>query len=542
MDTEYIDKIISLFQIIYINADKDIRISKKHSVHTYCQNIINRIVESADNKPCSLEEKIQTIKTELKKQIIKFLAMYKKEEINTGLFCLNAFFKVMVSDTTQEKNDFEYSMRMEELLCLLLIENSIDTTGKNSILDECKPMMIAFRLAYYYCVFIDNIEHYLIQKENCHALLETDLMLIFREGFFTNPDYSLFMDSYLFMGLYEIPEDSEIKTEAIRNRIEREKLSIEDIRYQQGNIIKKYLGFSFEELRWFSNFLFEHQHNPVYFFMKRSDAVAKIEQEYGIGTEAEKIIDYFSLNFQTINNTKKLNKIRLSELKSILKINDSIFICPMGFMYTFNCFEKMVLKKHFFEYFAGHLEELPRKELEKQLDKHVEKMSSFLAYVLLDAFCINHYTVPQCDGEPIAEIKSIIKTTGNKQQKNILKDEKNSLGDIDVLAADKEKKEIFNIEIKYYKPLEKVKEIYAKAKEQERDKNVISPLHRAEILYENREDVLRFLGLDSHEAKNYRVRTIFVTPRPDFWLEKDSRGIEYYKWVEILDAINKKAL
>lgn len=85
----------------------------------------------------------------------------------------------------------------------------------------------------------------------------------------------------------------------------------------QESALKTYLGFSFEDLRLFTDFLFQHQHNNVYFFMGEKDTVDEIDKMFGIGAEAERIIDYFAIDFPRINNTQKVNKIRLLELKSI---------------------------------------------------------------------------------------------------------------------------------------------------------------------------------------------------------------------------------
>lgn len=175
------------------------------------------------------------------------------------------------------------------------------------------------------------------------------------------------------------------------------------------------------------------------------------------------------------------------------------------------------------------------------LDKHEEKLSSFLAYALLDEFSVNGYVVPKCGDELIAEIKSINKVMEDKKQRNILNDGKNK-GDIDVLAADLKKKEIYNIEIKYYQPLGDIGEMYSVKKEDERSKNIVNPIRREQILYDNMEAVLGFLRLDPWEADKYKIRTIFVTPRPDYWLKKEKYDIEYYEWVEIVDGIRKKSL
>lgn len=535
MKTDIIDIIISIFQNVYAFTERDILI------HKCCQNIIDEIVDKVSKRQHSIEEKIEQVRDELKGKIRIYLTTYKKDEVNIGLSCLKAVFKVRISDTNNDQNDFEESMRLEEILNLILLENESEARGMNSIIYGSKNMEISFRLAYYYCVLSDNMEHYVVRKEKYNKLLENDLKLIFKEGYFYSEEYSNYMDSYLFMNLYEVPEDSVIKTPAIKERMQKKKLTIEEIRCLQESAVKTYLGFSFEDLRLFIQFLFQHQNNDVYFFMGEKDTVDELEKSHGIGAEVERIIDYFSMDFPLISSAEKINKIRLLELKSILKIDGSLLIYPLEFVYNSNCFEKIVLKKHFLNYLAFGLEDSQKAEFEKKLDKHEEKLSSFLAYALLDEFCVNGYIVPKCGEEPMAEITSIIKVMEDKKQKNILNDGENK-GDIDVLAADQEKKEIYNIEIKYYQPLGDIGEMFSVKKENERNTNIVKPIRREQILYDNMEAVLRFLGLDPCEADKYKIKTIFVTPRPDYWLKKEKQNIGYYEWVEMLDGIRKKSL
>lgn len=535
MTTDNIDIIMDIFQKVYVITEEDILIE------ICCQNIIKEIIAKAHKGQNSIEEKIKKVRDELKNKIRMYLATYKKNEINVGLSCLKAFFKVKISDTNNEQNDFEYSIRLEEILNLILLESENQTGGKNSVINGSKNMEISFRLAYYYRVLSDNMEHYMVQKEKYNDILQNDLKLIFQEGNFYSAEYSNYMDSYLFMNLYEVPEDSEIKTLAIKERMKKKKLTMEEIRCLQEAAVKTYLGFSFEDLRVFIQFLFQHQYNDAYFFMREKDTVDEIEKKYGIGAETKRIIDYFSVNFPLINSAQRVNKIRLLELKSILKVDDFLLIFPFEFVYNSNCFEKIILKKHFINYLDFNLEDSQKEEFRKKLDRHEEKLSSFLAYALLDEFCVNGYIVPKCGEEPIAEITSINKVMEDKKQKNILNDGENK-GDIDVLVADPEKKEIYNVEIKYYQPLEYIGEMYSVKKEDERKKNIIKPIRREQILYDNMEVVLRFLGLNPCEAGKYKIRTIFVTPRPEYWLKKEKQGIEYYEWVEMLDGIRKKSL
>ena len=71
-----------------------------------------------------------------------------------------------------------------------------------------------------------------------------------------------------------------------------------------------------------------------------------------------------------INSAQRVNKIRLLELKSILKIDGFLLIFPLEFVYNSNCFEKIVLKKHFINYVDINLLDSQKIEFGKMLDKH----------------------------------------------------------------------------------------------------------------------------------------------------------------------------
>lgn len=146
MKIDDIDKIINIFQIVYRCTEEDALI------HICCQRIIDEIVDKVSKEQYSIEERIEKVRDELKDKIRIYLTTYKKDEVNIGLSCLKAFFKVLISDTNTEQNNFEVSMRLEEILYLIFLENESEVRGKNSIINGSKNMEISFRLAYYFCV------------------------------------------------------------------------------------------------------------------------------------------------------------------------------------------------------------------------------------------------------------------------------------------------------------------------------------------------------------------------------------------------------
>lgn len=535
MDSEYIKNIIFCFQYAYETAERD------NLVHLCCKSIIDDILKEQQMETYPIYKKIEIIRENLTNKIKDYLLTYNKQEINIGLLYFKALFRSKISNAGLEQLNFETSMRQEEILYLLLISQTSPSRKNNSILNGSKNMTLAFRLAYYYNILIDNIEHYSIQKEKFNLILEKDLSYIFKEGGFYSKEFSDYMDELLFMNLYEMPEDSSIETQAIDNEMKRKGITIERIKNEIDSIIKKYIGFTFKNLRDFISFTIEYfNDNKLFFVMNKEEMSLKLKK---VGMEAEfnNIIKTFCVDLNLNEVSGKINLVRAMELRSILQMDDKIIIFPIDLIYNINCFEKFITRKHFIEYLTLDLEPQLKEQLDRELSRYEEKMSTFLSYVLLDVFTKNGYIVPKINNIPIPEIKSIIKVDDKKKTINILNDKKLS-GDIDVLAINDSKKEIYNVEIKYYKPLDNLYEIHSLTKNKERDKNVKNPLHRAQILFDNRPTVLKFMGLDESKANNYNIRTIFVTPRPDYWMKENSRNVEYYEWVEFIDSINKKLL
>jgi hypothetical protein len=47
--------------------------------------------------------------------------------------------------------------------------------------------------------------------------------------------------------------------------------------------------------------------------------------------------------------------------------------------------------------------------------------------------------------------------------------------------------------------------------------------------------------LEENENEDYTVRTIIVSPRPDYWLQ-ECNSIEYLNWVDFFSKIKNKNL
>lgn len=529
-ESDYVQKIITYSQEAYLWAEENVIIRK--AVDSIVEKIKNEISLSSEQH----NKKIDSLYMMITNEIKKFLFTYEKTELMIALLAIKALLRSKISNSDEKNQDYELSIRHEEILQLIhLILTSKESEFKNKDLVNVKNLAMSFRLGYYYNVLVDNIEHFFLQKNYRDPF---DINIFFKEGAFYTNEYNEYMDDLLLISEMENPDDTYIQTLSIKQLMENKGVSKGQIIDDIDNIIQKYFGFSLSNL---NNFIFWglRQKPEEFLIIKDRDEYYKlIEHELnGSYSAFQNIIKTFSLN-NILLMKKSLNPARYIELRSIYEIKNTVIFYPFDFIFNYSCFEKFMLKKHFVEYYTTLLDEDKQIEFEKELNKNEGKISTYLAYVIIDKLHTNGYKLPLKNGCPYPEVKSIVVNNTI----NLLKRNKEDKGDIDVLALDERKKEIYNIEIKYYKPLHYLSEIGAINKVEEREKNVVTPKIREQILINNIRDVVAFLGGNIEEWDKYTVRTMFVTPRPDYWLSTDNKGVEYYTWVDFINKVNDRSL
>ena len=526
-EIECYDRLIDYVNEAYLWADTDPILQ-----YAVTEQINGIIIEIKASKLLSLEEQFKVLLQRMEEEIVKYLFTYNETEIAVALLFLKAQLRTQISLSGTVQKDYELVNRHSEILQLIkiLLKNNKKTWKGKSILKGSKNLATSFRYAYYLNVIMDNIEM-------CHAInrdskLQIDLFHMLREGCFYTDEYNDYMDSILKMSEEVIPEEAEIQSLALRKYLKKKGCYIDTITGEVDQYLYDNLKLTNKYL---TGFCFQGNHNfadPVY-----CDC-----DEY-----IETIKSYFpneQINFDHAVSLFSLNKlcgmeitIRDIELRSIYQIDNRIIFYPFDLCWNISCFQKFLLRNQFTEMYFKTLSIKDIDKLKKQIRKTESKISTYLAYVIAEQMWNNGYCVPQNNGIPLAEIHCIITHQGGKSI-NLLKSDKD-YGDIDVLAADSTKKQIYNIELKYFKPLINLKDLGDNYKVSDRDKYIKKAQERENIIRENMSAVLALL--EENENMNYTVRTIVVSPRPDYWL-KTCDSVEYMDWVDFLNRIRNKNL
>lgn len=492
--------------------------------------IISEIIQGynlGENKYTDVTEYLQET---MKSRIKKYLLTYKRNELMVVLLHLKAQFRAAIS-SGETLDSFNVSVRHEEILYLMnIVLNASDNEFKNrSLLDGSKNLSLSFRLGYYYHVLQDNIKHFLVEpKEN------TCLNEFFKEGAFYNEEMAFYLDSTLGITGVDFPEESIINSPLLQSEAVKNGFDMKSITKSVDLVIQENFKFSLSDLNDFICWGLRQGQPEFMIIMNKSEYAHLIGQDMDT---IQSIIQVFSLNSLLFYNNqigKILDPIRLIELRSIYEFDDTIIFYPFDFLYNYSCFEKFMSKNHFIDYFSIMLSQETNIKLKKSLDRIESKLSTFLAYVLIDKLQENGYILPLKKNVPYPEVQSIV-----VNNKNILKNS----GDIDVLAFDAYRKQILNIEIKYYQPLLNMENSTSLYKREERNKNIINPMKRHKIIENNIEGVLKFLRIDSYNTGEYVVRTIFVSPRPDYWmLTTEQNSVEYIPWNKLINKITTNTL
>lgn len=486
-------------------------------------NLESRLISDAKNVSKSIETQASNLKNAMLLYLNKLLIVYSRDSLIIALMKLKESARLKI---TFEKAEY-YRLTYEGVLNLLDIVVQIDNKKfENLELRSCKNLTIALLLIRSYTILVDNIDH--SSYSNTRAFTLNNYL---EPGYFYSAKFDKYMDDFFKILDVEYPEDTPIESEIVQSSLKSKGVDKESIIRNLYRIISRYFGFQSDDLIKFTRWgLKKDSPNFIVYMDKIS-----YSQKVGLPLEVvNSIVKTFSINSvaeKYVELNQKLEITKILELKSIYEIDNKIIIFPFDLFQNISCFEKFFLKRHFIEYYTSCLESTAIEMLKPELD-HIEgDISTYVAYVLVDKLYNSGYKLPIKNGIPYSEITSIV-----INNQNILKNS----GDIDVLALCEKKKTIYNIEIKYYKPILKLKEISSEYKCKERKKNIILPLKRQKILSENVNNVVKFLGCMPNGE--YKVQTIFVTPRPDYFFENwKSSKFEYYTWEKIIRLIENQS-
>jgi hypothetical protein len=231
------------------------------------------------------------------------------------------------------------------------------------------------------------------------------------------------------------------------------------------------------------------------------------------------------------------------ELRSIYETDRFLVFGRMDLTQNLFIFKQFSMSTHFIELY------FPSFEPPQNFIKSQQKMSALLAYKIADRLEESGYVLPtEITSKDLgnkqvimAEIDKILNNSSN----NILQ----SLGDIDILALDNQKNEILVIELKHYKPGMKMKDLALKDKNKIADKNLEQKMmNRERAIRENIKTVIKFIYKNKTKSfgkinKNeYKVRSILLTVRPNFFAIESELKFEYMTWMDFINNLKKGKL
>ncbi|APC38895.1 hypothetical protein [Clostridium estertheticum] len=509
---------------------------------------VKNLIDNAD-KSLGVVEQAQQILNGIRKQILEHLKLYNKDELIAGLLVIKE--AVRRSEIKENRQQFSWNMFNEYLISIKLIEFVLSIPSKEFIgapigyLEEGYSNFVsAICLGRIYVILDENIRNSRFLNIKPNSVDE----LAFK--FIETEEMKKYFDEYWIMGEDEKPEDYKIENEFLRAKLSQEGKTPERRKQNINSFIKKEFAFTLDNLQlvskvvlmeefreekdflsYFKKNLIFNNYVPKLSIFKKSVLIKTLTDNFG-DIAFDYIINTFSINKFACDMGEKNEKAL--ELMSVYEVGELIIFGRLDFCQNISAFDKFMNSGHFIEMFKPSIKE------DKSIIECQKKLSSYLAYVIADRLNSSSYKLPMERLSSKMGGKLVPRAEINKIQVdgyNILI----TVGDLDVLALDEKKKIIFLIEIKNYKPAIDSKELFYKDKNKiDKDEVFRKIKSREKIIKDNISTVVKYiLGKDEGD---YKVKSIFVTSRPNYFACSQNEDIEYISWTNLIKKIQEKKL
>lgn len=493
-----------------------------------------------------LDKQIIILKNTIVNDIRNRLKFFEKDSIIVALMSLkqHANSQRHISGHTWKISTLvEISVLLQNITLHISDEEFLNNTLNINVLDfnsarrfYSSKKSIIFDEHITQCLLLANEYLYLTSNEalykNGYEFQTLDELL---EDFFETKDDEAYYDEYLTMGNNLKPELLEVENIDLADWLYHKKIANKNNYDLINSDLKNEIGFNINELDYFQRqveLLFEIQETVPMLIntLENFKKLFKVEDEY-----LENIIDFFSINrLDKISNVTE----RHFELRCFYKLDEQVCFGMNDVLESIFMFKNIILSGDFVEehYFI-------RPDNIKNLQKSRRNMSTLFAYKIVDKFESNGYVVPyQQNGDkkiPLAEVRDLY----NEKGKNIFADNEKDYGDIDILAGNVKDKIIYNIELKYFAPGITYNEVTRKDKMKIKSKYISQIKGRENVIIRYKQLVLECLGIDDKDYEDYRVKSILVTARPNYFaVNKKDGDVEFLSWIKLLDRINEKKI
>ena len=512
------------------------------------KKFVKSLISKLDRNLDTIEQAKQTLES-IKGQIIEHLKFYHKDEAIVALMVIKeAARRIEINENNQSLdwtifNEYSIAIKLTEFIVNIPSTEFIGAPI-GALENGHSNFISAICLGRIYIILDENIRN--------SKFLNMEYNDIYKMAFefIETEELKKYYDEYRIMGLAEKPEDYIIKNKSLRYKLSQENKTPEKRADMIEKFIKKEFGFTLNDLRLFSQLVFIEEFRDEKSFLEYSSKdqifnyyipqlaifnknVLKKTIFKDIGNIAfDNIINTFSINKLDFSNNDKYE--RALELMSIYETGELIILGRVDFSQNVSAFSKFVNSGHNVEMFKPGIKE------HKSIKESQKKLSAYLAYVVADKLASSGYKLPmeklssKMGGKyvPRAEIDKIL-----VGKKNIL----DQVGDLDVLALDEKEKTIFIIELKNYKPAIDSKDLFYKDKSKIEDEEVFRKIKkREEIINENIKSVVKYIT--GKEEDGYKVKSIFVTTRPNYYACIKDADTEYTIWANLIKNIEERKL
>ena len=518
----------SLFGYQYWKLTLDYYNAYENDVDTYMRSTISEVAKKGD-----IEEQKEAILKSLMEEIKIRLQFYNKDEIFVVLLSMKECIRRKLLQ--RERPDWLIIGDIATINLLMKVTNEIVDFKDHLIAElEIGSSHFAHAIGYArrYNMITENIN--LTHGKNiklediCFEPIETE-------------ETETYFDLYLKNGFHKKPEDYKIQSEVFRKKLEKEEKTPDKILKNLNSLIKKEFGFSMEDGRELSKGFIKAE------FLEEEAYLSFIKGESGLfqylpvciikKSELNDILQNDS--FQGLLETFSINRnhgkhIEELELFCFYEIEDLIVFGNFDLAQTIATFEKFLLSGHYIDIYKSNLSN------NKLLKEAQKTLSKYFSASVADYLYSYGYTLPmeKYFGEDVirAEIDTI-----PVHGKNILIDDNNKkLGDIDVLALNRESKEVLLFELKFYKPAIVAKDMFLRDRSLIVDKDVLRHIkEREEVILNNIDQVVEFI-LGKPET-GYSVKAILLTARTNFYGIQE-KEITYLTWGQFLEKVKRREL
>ena len=474
------------------------------------------------------------IRDEIKTRIKAHIQYYTRDNLISVCTLIKQICRIGM-DTAESEGEFWYYSKEYNVICTI-IQYSYEIVNYEGgmLLDSKEPykfdLVSAIVLLHVLIILEQNIAICDIKGYDNITIQE----LIYSPIEFESMNNHF--EEYLASSQTDKPEDYIFTNHSLVVKLQSEHKDIESIIKKADNVIAPTFGFKLNNAmevacKLLSDVLLGDSSQAYYM-----GTVRELKEKYKLSAEydvIEKILD----NFTFKKSPKALSSTQTRgfyELRSIFRFGDQVLIPPYDFIQSVAAFRSYAISGHNIELYLPNDNNI-------NLSSILNFTSTFIVYTLVDTLLSHNYVLPmenkKITGQsyriPMAEIKKVM-----KGGINLLKQDQD-LTDIDILACDCEKKIIYNIEVKHYKPAFNIKDMLYSDKDKVDGKETVRKTLARESLI--REEQSAFLKLLNKDEEKYEVKSFIVSSRPNYYSQLSPK-VEFITWRQFCERVKNHDL